>query len=40
MDAGLNLALWVLRFAFLALLWIALALMARALLRDVRAASA
>jgi hypothetical protein len=39
MDAGLNLALWVLRFAFLALLWIALALMARAVLRDVRAAS-
>lgn len=39
MDAGLNLALWVLRFAFLALLWVALALMARALLRDVRAAS-
>jgi pSer/pThr/pTyr-binding forkhead associated (FHA) protein len=39
MDAGLNLALWILRFAFLALLWIALALMARALLRDVRAAS-
>lgn len=39
MDPGLNLALWVLRFAFLALLWIALALMARALLRDVRAAS-
>jgi hypothetical protein len=39
MDAGLNVALWVLRFAFLALLWLALALMARALLRDVRAAS-
>lgn len=39
MDAGLNIALWVLRFAFLALLWVALALMARALLRDVRAAS-
>ncbi|MFH1475542.1 MAG: FHA domain-containing protein [Chloroflexota bacterium] len=39
MDAGLNLALWVLRFAFLALVWLALALMARALLRDVRAAS-
>lgn len=39
MDAGLNLALWIVRFAFLALLWIALALMARALLRDVRAAS-
>jgi len=39
MDAGLNLALWVLRFAFLALLWIALALMARVLLRDIRAAS-
>ncbi len=39
MDAGLNLVLWALRFAFLALLWIALALMARALLRDIRAAS-
>jgi hypothetical protein len=39
MDAGLNVALWVLRFAFLALLWLALALMARALVRDVRAAS-
>ena len=39
MDAGLNLALWVLRLAFLALLWVALALMARALLSDVRAAS-
>jgi hypothetical protein len=39
MDAGLNLALWVLRFAFLALIWVALALMARALLRDVRAAA-
>lgn len=38
-DVGLNLALWVLRFAFLALLWVALALMARALLRDVRSAS-
>jgi len=39
MDPGLNLLLWVLRLAFLALLWVALALMARALLRDVRAAS-
>ncbi len=39
MDAGLNLALWTLRLAFLALLWVALALMARALLRDVRAAA-
>lgn len=39
MDAGLNLAVWVLRLAFLALLWLALALMARALLRDVRAAT-
>jgi hypothetical protein len=39
MDAGLNLALWILRLAFLALLWVALALMARALLRDVRAAA-
>jgi len=39
MDVGLNLALWALRFAFLALIWVALALMARALLRDVRAAS-
>jgi hypothetical protein len=39
MDAGLNLALWALRLAFLGLLWLALALMARALLRDVRAAT-
>jgi pSer/pThr/pTyr-binding forkhead associated (FHA) protein len=39
MDPGLNLALWILRLAFLALLWVALALMARALLRDVRTAS-
>lgn len=39
MDAGLNVALWALRLAFLALLWVALALMARALLLDVRAAS-
>jgi FHA domain len=39
MDAGLNLAVWILRLAFLALLWLALALMARALLRDVRAAA-
>jgi len=39
MDAGLNLAVWVLRLSFLALLWLALALMARALLRDVRAAA-
>jgi hypothetical protein len=39
MDAGLNLALWALRLAFLVLLWVALALMARALLRDVRAAA-
>ncbi|MCU0477370.1 MAG: FHA domain-containing protein [Chloroflexi bacterium] len=39
MDAGLNAALWVLRFAFLGLLWLALALMARALLRDLRAAT-
>jgi pSer/pThr/pTyr-binding forkhead associated (FHA) protein len=36
MDVGLNLGLWALRFAFLALLWLALALMARAILRDVR----
>ena len=28
MDAGLNLLLWVVRLAFLALLWIALGLMA------------
>ncbi len=39
MDAGLNLALWAIRLAFLGLLWLALALMARALLRDVRAAA-
>jgi len=39
MDAGLNLAVWLLRLAFLALLWLALALMARALLRDVRLAT-
>jgi hypothetical protein len=39
MDAGLNVALWALRLAFLLLLWVALALMARALLRDVRAAA-
>jgi hypothetical protein len=39
MDAGLNLLLWVLRLAFLLLLWIVLALMARALVRDVRAAA-
>jgi len=38
-DAALNVALWGMRLAFLALLWIALALMARALLRDVRAAT-
>jgi len=39
MDAGLNLAVWLLRLAFLALLWLALGLMARSLVRDVRAAS-
>ena len=39
MDAGLNVALWALRLAFLGLLWLALALMARALLRDVRTAA-
>jgi len=39
MDAGLNAALWALRFAFLGLLWLGLALMARALLRDLRAAT-
>ncbi len=39
MDAGLNVLLWVLRISFLLLLWIALFLMTRALLRDVRAAS-
>jgi FHA domain len=39
MDAGLNLAVWILRLAFLALLWLALVLIARALLRDVRAAA-
>jgi hypothetical protein len=38
-DAGLNVLLWTVRLAFLALLWLALALMARALVRDVRAAS-
>ena len=38
-DAALNLALWGVRLAFLALLWLALVLMARALLRDVRAAT-
>lgn len=39
MDDWLSLALWILRLAFLAGLWVALALMARALLRDVRAAA-
>jgi hypothetical protein len=39
MDAGLNLLLWIVRLAFLLLLWIALGLMARALVRDVRAAA-
>jgi hypothetical protein len=39
MDPGLNILLWVLRLAFLLLLWVALGLMARALLRDVRAAA-
>lgn len=39
MDAGLNLLLWVVRFAFLLLLWLVLALVARALVRDVRAAA-
>jgi hypothetical protein len=39
MDAGLNVLLWVIRIAFLLLLWIALGLMARALVRDVRAAA-
>jgi pSer/pThr/pTyr-binding forkhead associated (FHA) protein len=39
MDAGLNVALWALRLAFLGLLWLALAFMARALLRDVRSAT-
>lgn len=39
MDAGLNLALWALRLGFLALIWLALAFMARALVRDVRAAA-
>ncbi len=39
MDAGLNLLLWVVRLAFLALLWIALGLMARTIVRDVRAAA-
>jgi hypothetical protein len=39
MDDWLTLLLWVLRLGFLLLLWIALALMARALLRDVRSAA-
>ncbi|MDA8236628.1 MAG: FHA domain-containing protein [Chloroflexi bacterium] len=39
MDAGLNLVLWGIRLAFLGLLWLALGLMARALLRDVRTAA-
>jgi hypothetical protein len=39
MDPGLNLLLWILRLAFLLLLWLALALMVRALVRDVRAAA-
>jgi len=39
MDAGLNLLLWVVRLAFLLLLWIALGLMARTIVRDVRAAA-
>jgi hypothetical protein len=39
MDAGLNVVLWIVRIAFLLLLWVALGLMARALVRDVRAAA-
>jgi hypothetical protein len=39
MDAGLNALLWIVRLSFLLLLWIALALMARALIRDVRSAA-
>jgi pSer/pThr/pTyr-binding forkhead associated (FHA) protein len=39
MDAGLNVLLWIVRIAFLLLLWIALGLMARTLVRDVRAAA-
>lgn len=39
MDAGLNVLLWIVRLAFLLLLWIALGLMARAVIRDVRAAA-
>lgn len=39
MDAGLNLLLWVVRLAFLALLWVALGLMARTIVRDIRAAA-
>jgi hypothetical protein len=39
MDAGLNMLLWTVRLAFLLLLWIALGLMARTLVRDVRAAA-
>ncbi len=39
MDAGLNVLLWIVRLAFLLLLWIALGLMARALIRDVRSAA-
>lgn len=38
-DAGLTLALWAVRLAFLALLWVALGVMARALVRDVRSAA-
>lgn len=39
MDAAQSLALWSLRLAFLALIWLVLGLIARALLRDVRAAT-
>jgi hypothetical protein len=39
MDALGMLVLWTVRLVFLALLWLALVLMARALLRDVRAAT-
>ena len=38
MDAGLNALLWVVRLAFLLLLWIALGLMARTIVRDVMSA--
>lgn len=38
-DAALHLVLWGLRIGFLLLLWLVLALVARAVLRDLRAAT-